>query len=238
MGSSTWTCPGGVTFVQVECGGSGAKGNSALPQSWRGQGGGGGGYSRKRVPVVPTTVYNVTWGDGLTVNSEPNTQFGVSTPAFTSANAAAGTNGGAVTPAADVSYAGGNSLTSDFAPAPGRGGGGAAGRNGAGGTGSTPGGGAGGSNAPSTSVGNGGNGGTAPAGAGHPGTSPSGGGGGMGGGGAVGPDLSGNGAPGWVMIYNDTDAHGFDPTRATLAVFGTAPDPPPRTAPPPRSFVV
>lgn len=224
MPSDTWVSPGGVTSVQVEMGGSGARGSSPLPQAWRGQGGGGGGYSRKKVTVVPGNSYAVSWGDGTTISGEPPTVFN---GGAVQANQGVGTNGGAVAGGMDVSYAGGNAVPSDFAGAPGSGGGGGAGRAGAGGNGTIPGGGTGGTNAPSIPVGTGGGGGTAPAGAGSDGLNPGGGGGGMGGGGGIGPDTSGVGAPGWILIYDDTTNRGFSPYFLPLASFGNPPAAPP-----------
>lgn len=224
MPSGSWLCPVGVTSVQVEMGGSGAKGNSPLPQAWRGQGGGGGSYGRKKLTVVPGNSYATSWGAGTTFNAEPNTDFGSGMAATAPGFA---TNGGGANPGMDVRYAGGNAIPSDFAGAPGTGGGGGAGRNGAGGNGGIPTGGTGGSNSPSLSIGNGGDGGSAPAGAGSAGVAPSGGGGGMGGGGAAGADISGNGTPGWILIYDDTDNHGFDAYRPPIGTFGTPPLSPP-----------
>jgi len=65
--SSTWTCPSGVTSVQVECWGGGGAGGSAMgTTSYRGSAGGGAGgtYVRSTVSVTPGTVYTVTVGDG------------------------------------------------------------------------------------------------------------------------------------------------------------------------------
>jgi hypothetical protein len=63
-GSYTWTCPAGVTSVQVECWGAGAGGNGS-GTSEGGPGGGGGEYTQEPAyPVVPGTVYNYIVGSG------------------------------------------------------------------------------------------------------------------------------------------------------------------------------
>ncbi len=67
-GTVNWTCPAGVTSVQVECwGGGGAGGagrkdnNTGANTSQNGAGGGGGAYARKvSVPVSPGTNYTIT----------------------------------------------------------------------------------------------------------------------------------------------------------------------------------
>ncbi len=64
--SGTWTCPAGVTSINVQCwgaGGGGGGGGSA--KKYGGGGGGGGGYRiNSAVTVVPGTVYNITVGTG------------------------------------------------------------------------------------------------------------------------------------------------------------------------------
>ena len=65
--STTWTCPAGVTSVQVEAwsgggGGSGCGGNSKV---YAGGGGAGGNYAKQTaVPVIPGHIYNVNIGAG------------------------------------------------------------------------------------------------------------------------------------------------------------------------------
>lgn len=63
-GVYTWTCPAGVTSVQVDvwgAGGGGGGGNS----THGGGGGGGGSYAQEpSYPVVPGTVYTYVVGDG------------------------------------------------------------------------------------------------------------------------------------------------------------------------------
>jgi len=66
--SSTWTCPTGVTSIQVECWGGGGAGGSASTSSSSGNrsggGGGAGSYVKKTITVVPGTVYNLVVGLG------------------------------------------------------------------------------------------------------------------------------------------------------------------------------
>ena len=67
--STTWTCPVGVTSIQVECWGAGGAGGSASTASTSssnrsGGGGGAGSYVKKTILVVPGTTYNVTVGVG------------------------------------------------------------------------------------------------------------------------------------------------------------------------------
>ena len=66
--SSTWTCPTGVTSIQVECWGGGGAGGSASTSSSTGNrsggGGGAGSYVKKTITVVPGTVYNLVVGIG------------------------------------------------------------------------------------------------------------------------------------------------------------------------------
>ena len=66
--SSTWTCPTGVTSIQVECWGAGGAGGSASTSSSTGSRSGGGGaagsYVKKTMTVVPGTVYNLVVGLG------------------------------------------------------------------------------------------------------------------------------------------------------------------------------
>lgn len=81
--SGTWTCPTGVTSVQVECWGAGGNGGTFVPAvpddpstktnefqpSISGYGGGGGAYARTdAVTVVPGTVYTIQVATGGAVN--------------------------------------------------------------------------------------------------------------------------------------------------------------------------
>lgn len=65
-GTTTWTCPPGVTTISVAVqGGGGAGGAASTTSSARGAGGGGGGCAYSpAVTVVPGTVYTVTVGGG------------------------------------------------------------------------------------------------------------------------------------------------------------------------------
>ena len=66
--STTWTCPSGVTSVQVECWGAGGAGGSASTATSSGNrsggGGGAGSYVKKTITVVPGTDYTITVGQG------------------------------------------------------------------------------------------------------------------------------------------------------------------------------
>lgn len=67
--TGTWTCPAGVTSVQVECWGAGGAGGSAVGTSTNSRraaagGGAGGAYVISTISVVPNTIYTVTVGTG------------------------------------------------------------------------------------------------------------------------------------------------------------------------------
>ena len=67
--TSTWTCPTGVTSIDVELWGAGGAGGSASQASATSGtrlagGGGAGSYVKKTLTVVPGTSYNVTVGGG------------------------------------------------------------------------------------------------------------------------------------------------------------------------------
>lgn len=69
--TGTWTCPANVTSIEVDCipagggGGSGAAGgNTADQYPIGGSGGGGSIRQRRRITVIPGTVYDVTIGAG------------------------------------------------------------------------------------------------------------------------------------------------------------------------------
>ncbi len=67
--TSTWTCPTGVTSIDVELwGGGGAGGSASTASAASGTrlagGGGAGSYVKKTLTVVPGTSYNVTVGGG------------------------------------------------------------------------------------------------------------------------------------------------------------------------------
>ena len=63
-GSSTWTCPAGVTSVLAECWGGGASGGTGSTSSGNGGGGSGGEYAAQTVSVTPGNVYSYTVGAG------------------------------------------------------------------------------------------------------------------------------------------------------------------------------
>lgn len=60
--TSTWTCPSGVTSVQVDAWGAGGGGGGTAVNPSSGGGGAGGSYSGGTFSVVPGTVYTVTVG--------------------------------------------------------------------------------------------------------------------------------------------------------------------------------
>ncbi len=79
--TGTWTCPAGVTSVDVEAFGGGGGGGGASPAATGGAtangatgGGGGGGAQRgrRRLTVVPTTTYTITVGAGGTSGAASN----------------------------------------------------------------------------------------------------------------------------------------------------------------------
>ena len=64
-GSYWWTCPPGVTSVQVECwGGGGGGGGTVTATACAAGGGAGGNYVLYSVSVTPGTTYNLTVGAG------------------------------------------------------------------------------------------------------------------------------------------------------------------------------
>jgi hypothetical protein len=77
--TGTWTCPLGVTSVQVECWGAGGGGGAATGLTGRAGGGGGGGSYVKNttLTVVPGTIYTVTIGaGGVAGTTSSATSFG------------------------------------------------------------------------------------------------------------------------------------------------------------------
>lgn len=100
--STTWTCPPGVTEVEVECWGAGGSGGSAIGTLGRAGGGGGGGsYVKNTVNVIPGTVYTITVGAGgtagLTLSANCSGKQGSKTefsgPAITTITASGGAAG-------------------------------------------------------------------------------------------------------------------------------------------------
>ncbi len=183
-GTYTWTCPAGITSIQVECwggGGAGGAANGGASSTKAGGGGGGGGaYTiNASVSVTPGTSYTITVGAG-----------GTSTGA-----SATGGNTTSINTAAPVSANGGAAGTSAS-------GNGVFGAGGAGGTGGTY---TGGSGALAvTSVGGGGGGSSAGTGANgnnggvSPATATT--------GGATAPTGGGNGGNGSTSSGNGTAA--------------------------------
>jgi hypothetical protein len=67
--SGSWTCPVGVTSVQIECWGGGGAGGSAVNSTCVGGGGAGGAYVRSTPGVSSGTTYAVNVGTGGAANS-------------------------------------------------------------------------------------------------------------------------------------------------------------------------
>jgi hypothetical protein len=146
--SGIWTCPAGVTSIQVESWGAGGAGGGAFAVSTRGGGGGGGAYTIATVSVIPTIGYSVTVGVGPAgTASAVGNPGGASSFNTVSAIANGGAGGGIGTTGAGGvggigTFNGGNGATG--AAAGSGGGGGGAGSGGAGGNGTVTGGGTGG----------------------------------------------------------------------------------------------
>ena len=207
-GTSTWTCPSGVTSVLAECWGGGGGGGSSSNSYYAAGAGGGGEYSAQTVAVTPTHVYSYTVGAGGSGGNgssggDPGSSGGNSVFAgdTTTVTAHAGGGGGVNSWNSGGSAGNGGTGSSNTTRHPG--GDGGQGRPYAGG---------GGSSAGPSSAGNDGNGygdpGTAPAGggaggagrtgngAGHAGSAPGG-----GGGASYNPGYTGgNGAAGQVRL--------------------------------------
>ena len=179
-GTTTWTCPPGVTSINVEAWGGGGAGASVGNGRNGGFGGGGGGaYASSLISVTPGTSYTIVVGKGGTAsskNNDPNDGGGNSTFNSTSVKAAGGSGalsilrtGGAGGTAANSSgtiiWSGGNGADGSSSVFNSGGGGGGAGSNGAGGnalgttagTGTSSFGGPGGAGRTSENVGIGGN---------------------------------------------------------------------------------
>jgi hypothetical protein len=78
-GTFTWTCPTGVTSVDVVCIGGGA-GGAGGTMVGGGKGGGGGGYSSKTVAVTPGTGYSLSVGAGGTGGAAGSSSQGLGGP--------------------------------------------------------------------------------------------------------------------------------------------------------------
>lgn len=154
----TWTCPEGVTVVQVECwGGGGGGGVSAAGEG----GGGGGAYAiTNAIPVDAGEDYTVTVGAGGGPGIAGGDSWFIDTGEVLAKGGSAGnartggTGGQAASCVGDQAYNGGNGGTASGI------------NSGGGGGGSSGGTGANGNNGAANTLGAGGAGGTAPAGGG------------------------------------------------------------------------
>lgn len=67
-GADTWTCPAGVTSIELlVVGGGGSGGRGTTLAGWDGGGGAGGVIHIRDYPVIPGTIYNLSVGAGGTV---------------------------------------------------------------------------------------------------------------------------------------------------------------------------
>ena len=92
--TGTWTCPVGVTSIQVEAWGAGGSGGGNNSNSDGGGGGGGGAYSSSTITVIPGVTYTVTVGTGAVGTSVNGTDGGDSWFNTTGTLLAKGGNGG------------------------------------------------------------------------------------------------------------------------------------------------
>lgn len=140
--SGTWTCPQGVTNVQVEAWGAGAggRGSSTGTKGFVGGGGGGGAYAKRNsITVIPGTPYSFTIGVGgnqnnnggnttATINGVTITAEGGKTAAAANLISIGGAGGLAINSTGDVRRNGGNGGTGNGSSSgPGSGGGGGGG---------------------------------------------------------------------------------------------------------------
>jgi hypothetical protein len=194
--STTWTCPAGVTSVDVECvgGGGGGRGGTAVTQQ---PGGGGGAYARSAtVTVTPGNNYTITVGGGGAGGTAGggsggdggNTSFNTTT--VVAEGGKGGTSGGAGSGGLAANSTGATTTTSGTTGQTGAAGG-------AGGAAAPPLGGAGGAGPPSGSQ--------------NPGVAP--GGGGSGGDGSV---VGGAGAAGRVVLTYTAVSPPSAPTGLTV----------------------
>jgi hypothetical protein len=239
-GTGQWTCPPGVSSVQVETwGGGGGGGYAKNTNGNAGGGGGGGGYRTATFAVTAGTTYYYTIGAGG-VGGINATNIAATAGTQSCFSTAAGTGGGTI-----LTFAGGGALgAAGILPGPSAGVGGAGGAgtfnggngaNGVASTAATGGGGGGGGGASTAGIG-----GNAVGKTGGTGTAVGGGNGGsgvqgiagavgivIGGGGSGGHRIGGNnrdggaGATGQVRITYATPAC-FAPSQATAFVLGTA----------------
>ena len=93
--TGTWTCPAGVTTIQVEAWGAGGGGGGNTSTSDGSGGGGGGAYSKSTtISVTPGTTYTVTVGTGGIGSTLNGTSGGDSWFNTTATLMAKGGNGG------------------------------------------------------------------------------------------------------------------------------------------------
>ncbi len=138
-GAKSWTCPAGVTSVQVEAWGGGAGGRTtANTNGHAGGGGGGGSYARRNsISVTGGVTYNftVTLGAGgaaSTAGTATSTTFngvfinapGGSVGAASAASTSVAGGAGGIAGTGDVTYVGGNGGSGYGVPNAGSGGGG------------------------------------------------------------------------------------------------------------------
>lgn len=191
--NGSWTCPVGVTSLQIECWGAG--GGSSTGTDGEG-GGGGGAYSiETALVVIPGTTYTANVGQAGTPGVAGGDTWFSATGAVLAKGGAAGsgTTGGAGGASAsgvgDTKFSGGAGGDGVAGNSGGGGGGAGAGTGAVGGAGTAASGGAGGAGGIATAGGGtGGTGGSYPAGTGQKGTYP---GGGSGGGSAGSNGVSG-----------------------------------------------
>jgi len=240
-GNSTWTCPAGVTSIQVECWGGGGGGGGVGAIDAEAGGGAGGSYVSYTLSVTPNTTYNLAVGAGGTAGQTTagnvngvtggssyfgNSISGNGSDATVLATGGAGGNGTTVAGTSGNrtgGIAGGTGSTSGNVPSSGATANiaGTSGGTSVGGASASATSGAGGAGAgPSGSAGGGAGGATAASGnnPGNPGTPPGGGGSGASSGGSV-LNVGGAGGAGQVAI---TVATPFASTPGSLAVLQPA----------------
>jgi hypothetical protein len=135
-GSFTWTCPPGVTSIQVQCWGAGG-GGGASASFWC-DGGGGGAYSKSTaITVVPGTIYTIqvgsggakdfSGGDSYFINKTTILAKGGQAGASGAASGTKSLGGAAASGVGDTKYSGGRGGYSTLAGEGGAGGGSSAG---------------------------------------------------------------------------------------------------------------
>lgn len=102
-GAGTWTCPDGITEVELLTGGAGASGGTGVINTRGGGGGASGEFKKIRIAVIPGTTYNynvgaggaAVTGSGLAGNAGGATTFDIYTAAGGGAPNAGGDGGAA-----------------------------------------------------------------------------------------------------------------------------------------------